>query len=73
MTGAISVPVTAASRGGRRDQSAQEGGRSHQPGRPCSSGALKRVMYHHPGCPRGESPGTYMPAITGELVLGGQR
>jgi hypothetical protein len=34
MTGAISVPVTAASRGGRRDQSAQEGGRSHQPGRP---------------------------------------
>jgi site-specific DNA recombinase len=24
-------------------------------------------------CPRGESPGTYMPAITGELVLGGPR
>jgi hypothetical protein len=34
MTGAISVPVTAASRCGRRDQSAPWGGRRHQPGRP---------------------------------------
>ena len=34
MTGAISVPVTAASRGGRRDRSARWGGRRHQPGRP---------------------------------------
>jgi len=34
MTGAISVPVTAASRGGRRDRSAPGGGRRHQPGRP---------------------------------------
>ena len=34
MTGAISVPVTAASRGGRQDRSAPWGDRSHQPGRP---------------------------------------
>ena len=34
MTGAISVPVTAASRGGRRDRSARWGGRRRQPGRP---------------------------------------
>jgi hypothetical protein len=34
MTGLISVPVTAASRGGRRDRSAPWGGHRHQPGRP---------------------------------------
>jgi hypothetical protein len=34
MTGAISVPFTAAPRGGRRDRSAPWGGRRHQPGRP---------------------------------------
>jgi len=34
MTGAISGPVTAASRGGRQDRSAPWGGRRHQPGRP---------------------------------------
>ena len=45
----------------------------------------KRVILHpalpgsqnsrqsHLTCPRSESPGTYMPAITGELVLGAQR
>jgi len=26
-----------------------------------------------PKCPRSESPGTYMPAITGELTLGRQQ
>ena len=54
MTGAISVPVTAASRGGRRDRSAPWAGRRHQGPSACSSGALKRVMYHHSGCPRGD-------------------
>jgi NADP oxidoreductase coenzyme F420-dependent len=34
-----------------------------EPGRPCTKGS----------CPRGDSPLTYMPALTGELVLGGSR
>jgi hypothetical protein len=54
MTGAISVPVTPASRSGRRDRSAPLGRQQASAGPPaCSSGALKRVMYHHSGCPRG--------------------
>ena len=55
MTGAISVPVTAA-------PPLREAGPVSAVGRPrasagpsaCPSGALKRVMYHHSGCPRGD-------------------
>ena len=32
---------------------------------------ITAVLSVTPRCPRGDSPGTYMPAITGELVLGG--
>src|SRR5207344_1837020 len=42
MTGVIRVPVTAASRGGRRDRSAPWGGRRHQPDRPRVQAVLEK-------------------------------
>ena len=72
MTGATGRAVTAAPRDRAQHQPMGGGRPTCSSGPPACSSGVRFGTSHRFWCPRSESPGTYMPAITGEPVLGGR-